>query len=144
MIVGAFHAEPFDKRGFFDWRPAGVVFALQLCDGSLSRVSMTSELTISGTSSCLGHRDAPRYTRRAPVFPLQTAIIPVTHIKTRQVRKRWSPLLGEMLIEHTYVDRPASLETWIDHCAALGLELGISALDVHTALFAQFPEIFGR
>jgi len=49
-----------------------------------------------------------------------------------------------MLIEHTYVDRPASLETWIDHCAVLAAELGISALDVHRALFAQLPEIFGR
>jgi hypothetical protein len=49
-----------------------------------------------------------------------------------------------MYIEHTYVDHPASLETWIDHCAVLAGELGISALDVHRALFAQLPEIFGR
>jgi hypothetical protein len=49
-----------------------------------------------------------------------------------------------MLVEHTYVDRPASLETWIDHCTALAAEFGISALDVHRALFAQLPEIFER
>jgi hypothetical protein len=49
-----------------------------------------------------------------------------------------------MLIEHTYLDRPASLETWIDHCTALAAECGFPALDVHRALFAQFPEIFGR
>ena len=65
-------------------------------------------------------------------------------IKTRQIRKRRSRYFGEMLIEHTYVDRPASLETWIDHCAVLGAEFGISALDVHRALFAQLPEVFGR
>ena len=65
-------------------------------------------------------------------------------IKTRQIRRRQSRDFGEMFIEYTYVDRPASLETWIDHCAVLAAELGISALDVHRALFAQLPEIFGR
>jgi hypothetical protein len=49
-----------------------------------------------------------------------------------------------MLIEHIYVDRPASLDTWVDHCAALAAEFGISVLEVHLALFAQLPEIFGR
>ena len=68
----------------------------------------------------------------------------MTQIKTRQIRKRRSRQFGDMLIEHTYLDRPASLETWIDHCAALGVEFGISPLEVHTALFAQLPEIFGR
>lgn len=66
------------------------------------------------------------------------------HIKTRQIRRLSSPQLGEMLVEHTYVDRPASLETWIDHCTALAAEFGISALDIHRALFAQLPEVFGR
>jgi len=66
------------------------------------------------------------------------------HIKTRQTRRLRSPHLGEMLVEHTYVDRPASLETWVDHCTALAAEFGISALDVHRALFAQLPEVFGR
>lgn len=70
--------------------------------------------------------------------------VPMTQIKTRQIRKQRSRYFGEMFIEHTYVDRPASLETWIDHCATLGVEFGISALEVHTALFAQLPEIFGR
>ena len=65
-------------------------------------------------------------------------------IKTRQLRRVRSPRFGEMLIEHVYVDSPASLETWIDHCAALAAEFGLSALDVHKALFAQLPEIFGR
>ena len=65
-------------------------------------------------------------------------------IKTRQTRRLRSPHLGEMLIEHTYTDRPASLETWIDHCTALAAEFGMSALDVHRALFAQLPEVFGR
>ena len=51
------------------------------------------------------------------------------HIKTRQTRRLRSPQLGEMLVEHTYVDRPASLETWIDHCTALAAEFGISAFD---------------
>jgi hypothetical protein len=78
-----------------------------------------------------------------PFRPGRTAP-PMTQIKTRQIRRRRSHQFGEMFIEHTYVDRPASLETWIDHCAALGAEFGISALDVHTALFAQLPEIFGR
>jgi hypothetical protein len=49
-----------------------------------------------------------------------------------------------MFIEHTYLDRPASLETWIDHCTLLAAEFRISALDVHRALFALLPEIFGR
>jgi len=74
----------------------------------------------------------------------KSAAAPLAQIKTRQIRKLRSPQVGEMLIEHTYVDRPASLETWIDHCAALAAEFGISALDVHGALFAQLPEIFGR
>ena len=65
-------------------------------------------------------------------------------ITTRQIRRRQSRHFREMLIEHTYVDRPASLETWVDHCATLAAEFGISALDVHRALFAQLPEIFGR
>ncbi len=65
-------------------------------------------------------------------------------IKTRQLRRLRSARLGEVLIEHTYVDHPASLDTWIDHCGALAVEFGISALDVHTGLFAQLPEIFGR
>ena len=72
------------------------------------------------------------------------AATPLAQIKTRQIRRLRSHQVGEMLIEHTYVDRPASLETWIDHCGALAAEFGISALDVHGALFAQLPEIFGR
>jgi hypothetical protein len=68
----------------------------------------------------------------------------MTRITTRQIRRRRSRHFGEMLIEHTYVDRPASLETWIDHCTALAAEFGLSALEVHRALFAQLPEIFGR
>jgi hypothetical protein len=76
-----------------------------------------------------------------------TVLVPVKasvdQIKTRQTRRLRSRQVGEMLIEHTYVDRPASLETWIDHCAALAAEFKISALDVHKALFAQLPEVFG-
>ena len=68
----------------------------------------------------------------------------MTRITTRQIRRRQSHRFGEMLIEHTYVDRPASLETWIDHCTLLAAEFRISALDVHRALFALLPEIFGR
>jgi len=68
----------------------------------------------------------------------------VIQIKTRHTRRLRSHRLGDMLIEHTYIDRPASLETWVDHCATLAAEFGISALEVHTALFAQLPEIFGR
>ena len=64
-------------------------------------------------------------------------------IRTRQTRRLRSAQVGEMRIVHTYIDRPASLETWIDHCAVLAAEFGISALDVHRALFAQLPEIFG-
>lgn len=70
--------------------------------------------------------------------------VPMTEIRTRQLRRVSSPRLGEMLIEHTYVDNPASLETWVDHCATLAAEFGISPLDVHKALFKQLPEIFGR
>jgi hypothetical protein len=70
--------------------------------------------------------------------------IPVIQIRTRQIRRVGSPRIGEMLIEHTYIDHPASLETWVDHCAALADEFGLSALEVHSALFAQLPEIFGR
>jgi hypothetical protein len=65
-------------------------------------------------------------------------------IRTRQIRKLRSPRVGDIMIEHIYVDSPASLETWIDHCGALATEFGISALDIHAALFAQLPEIFGR
>jgi hypothetical protein len=68
----------------------------------------------------------------------------MTKIRTRQLRRVSSPRLGEMLIEHTYVDSPASLGTWVDHCATLAAEFGISPLEVHKALFNQLPEIFGR
>ena len=64
-------------------------------------------------------------------------------IKTRMTRKLRSSKIGEMEVEHTFVDKPASLETWIDHCGTLGEEIGMSALDVHRALFAVLPEIFG-
>jgi hypothetical protein len=67
----------------------------------------------------------------------------MTQIKTRQIRKRHSPRVGAVLIAHTYIDRPASLETWIEHCTTLSAECGISVLEVHTALFAQLPEVFG-
>jgi hypothetical protein len=72
------------------------------------------------------------------------AVVPMTQIKTRHLRRLRSPQLGEVVIEHTYFDRPASIETWIDHCGALALEFGISPVDVHTSLFAQLPEIVGR
>jgi hypothetical protein len=73
------------------------------------------------------------------------AAVPLAHqIKTRQIRRLRSAQVGEMLIEHTYVDRPASVETWIDHCGALAAEFVISVLNVYRALFAQLPEIFGR
>jgi hypothetical protein len=68
-------------------------------------------------------------------------------IKTRQLRRVHSTRFGEMLIEHTFVDSPASLETWDDHCDRIAAEFGIESLDVHwslLALFAQLPEIFGR
>ena len=65
-------------------------------------------------------------------------------IKTRMTRKLRLSQIGEMEVEHTFVDKPASLETWIDHCGKLSEEMGISALDVHRALFAVLPEIFGR
>jgi len=65
-------------------------------------------------------------------------------IKTRQSRRLRSPRVGDMLIEHIYIDRPASPETWIEHCRALATEFGISALEVHAALRAQLPEIFRR
>jgi hypothetical protein len=65
-------------------------------------------------------------------------------IKTRQIRRLRSPRVGEVLITHTYIDRPASLETWIEHCTTLSAECGISVLEVHSALFGQLPEIFGR
>jgi hypothetical protein len=65
-------------------------------------------------------------------------------IKTRRLCRVRSPRFGEMLIEHVYLDSPASLETWIDHCGALAAEFGLSAREVHEALFAQFPELFGR
>lgn len=77
-------------------------------------------------------------------WPFHYTSVAMTQITTRQIRKRHNRHFGEMLIEHTYVDRPASLGTWIDHCTMLAAELGISALDVHKALFAQLPEIFGR
>jgi hypothetical protein len=64
-------------------------------------------------------------------------------IRTRQTRRLRSPQVGEVHIVHTYIDHPASLETWVDHCTGLAAEFGISALDVHRALFAQLPEIFG-
>lgn len=69
---------------------------------------------------------------------------PMIQIKTRQLRRVHSPRVGDMLIEHTYIDRPASIDTWVEHCAALAAEFGISALEAHNALFEQLPEIFGR
>ena len=77
-------------------------------------------------------------------FCRERSSVPMRQIKTRQIRRRRSRHFGDMLIEHTYVDRPASLETWVDHCTTLAAEFGMSALDVHRALFAQLPEIFGR
>jgi hypothetical protein len=66
------------------------------------------------------------------------------HIKTRQFRRLHSPRVGDMLIEHTYIDSPASPETWTEHCNALATEFGISGLEVHAALFAELRGIFGR
>jgi hypothetical protein len=81
---------------------------------------------------------------RSPPSDRQAAGEPMTEIKTRQLRRVHSPRVGDILIEHTYLDSPASLETWVDHCAALAAEFGISPLEVHRALFVQLPEIFGR
>jgi hypothetical protein len=68
----------------------------------------------------------------------------MSEIKTRQLRRMRSPHVGEMLIEYIYLDSPASLGTWVDNCGALAAEFGLSAGEVHEALFAQFPEIFER
>ena len=65
-------------------------------------------------------------------------------IITRQVRVHKDPRCGPMNIVHIFEDRPASLETWIDNCTKLSMEFKITALEVHQALFAQLPEIFGR
>ena len=65
-------------------------------------------------------------------------------IKTRQLRRVRSPRVGDVLIEHIYIDSPASPETWTEHCSALATECGISAPEVHAALFAELQEIFGR
>ena len=82
--------------------------------------------------------DEPQLSRR------NGADAPLAQIKTRQIRRLHSRQVGEVQIEHTYIDRPASLDTWIDHCGTLAAEFGISVLDAHGALFAQLPEIFGR
>ena len=65
-------------------------------------------------------------------------------IITKQMRRHRAETGGWVFIEHPYKDKPASLETWIDHCMTIADEFGMSALDVHKALFAQLPEIFGR
>jgi hypothetical protein len=65
-------------------------------------------------------------------------------IKTRQFRRLRSPRVGDVLIEHVYIDSPASPETWTEHCSALATECGISAPEVYAALFAELQEIFGR
>jgi hypothetical protein len=81
---------------------------------------------------------------RSPPCEAEPVRDPMIEIRTKQLRRVTSRRLGEMLIEHTYVDSPASLETWVDHCTTLAVEFGISPLDVHKALFTQLPEIFGR
>jgi hypothetical protein len=80
----------------------------------------------------------------ARVFYTECSGVSLGQIRTRQTRRMRSPRLGEVYIEHTYIDRPASIDTWIDHCTLLAAEFGVSALEVHRALFAQLPEIFGR
>jgi hypothetical protein len=52
--------------------------------------------------------------------------------------------VGDVLIEHIYIDSPASPETWTEHCSALATECGISAPEMHAALLAELQEIFGR
>jgi hypothetical protein len=61
-------------------------------------------------------------------------------IKTRQLRRMRSPHIGKMLIEHVYINGPATPDTWVDHYAALAAEFGLCVLEVHAALF----EIFRR
>jgi len=101
-------------------------------------VSVVSRLNGKGCGVTFDDRGKPRASSGKGVD------VSVSQIKTRQTRRLRSSQVGEMFIEHTYLDRPASLETWIDHCTLLAAEFRISALDVHRALFTQLPEIFGR
>lgn len=67
----------------------------------------------------------------------------MSEIRTRQTRTLRSTNIGELHIQTTYIDRPASIETWIEHCGALAIEFGMPPLAVMQGLFAQLPEIFG-
>lgn len=68
----------------------------------------------------------------------------MAEIRTRQLRWFGDRYLGRMRVDATFIDSPASLETWIAHIPALAAEFGLSALEAHEALFAMLPEIFGR
>ena len=68
----------------------------------------------------------------------------MTEICTRHVRRLRSYYgIGRISVEVFYYDRPASLETWIENCAALAAEAGVDWLTAHDALAAQLPELFG-
>lgn len=64
-------------------------------------------------------------------------------IRTRQMRTLPSRHIGWVRVEKIYYDRPASIDTWIEHCGIIAAEEGMAPLAAHEALFAQLPEIFG-
>lgn len=64
-------------------------------------------------------------------------------IRTRQMRRYRSRWLGEMLVEHTYEDRPANIETWDEGAAQIAKEFGMDPTDVHLVLMDTFPELYG-
>jgi hypothetical protein len=68
----------------------------------------------------------------------------MTLILTRQMRKHHSKIIGTITIEHTYLDKPASTDTWIDNVTILAKETGLDPMKLHAALFANFPDIFDK
>ena len=66
----------------------------------------------------------------------------MTQIRTQQLRHIPSPRLGPMLILQTFIDEPATLETFVDNVEKIVEELGISAEQAYKALFVQIPNLF--
>lgn len=64
-------------------------------------------------------------------------------IRTWQRRLYRDARLGDMMIRAVYIDRPATIETWIDHITELSQECGVPVIDVHQIMFRVYPEIFG-
>lgn len=53
----------------------------------------------------------------------------MTEIRTSQIRLLPSRHIGRQKVRATYIDRPASLSTFVDHCEMLLKDVGLTGLE---------------